>query len=151
MAVEIERKFLVTGEFPRTGEVEMVQGYLCKDLDRTVRVRLEGDRAVLTIKGQTVGISRPEFEYEIPPEDARELLGMAVGPLVEKTRYYHATGAHTWEIDVFKGENTGLVVAEIELSSENEAFEKPAWLGVEVSEDRRYSNSALSVTPYTNW
>ncbi|MBK1830747.1 CYTH domain-containing protein [Verrucomicrobiaceae bacterium R5-34] len=151
MATEIERKFLLHGEFPRENGVEMVQGYLCKDIDRTVRIRLEGERAVLTIKGRTSGISRPEYEYEIPADEAQELLGMAVGPLVEKTRYYHRRGGHVWEIDVFKGDNAGLAVAEIELGSEDEPFEKPAWVGNEVSGDSRYANSALSVRPFTQW
>lgn len=151
MLMEIERKFLIVGEFPSVNSVEMVQGYLCKDLDRTVRVRTEGERAVITIKGATVGISRPEFEYEIPLDDAKELMKLAVGPLVEKTRYYHRVGKHVWEIDVFEGENAGLIVAEIELEAEDEVFEKPEWVGEEVSGDFRYSNSSLSQTPYTRW
>jgi len=151
MPVEIERKFLITGEPPLKNGVAMIQGYLCKDIERTVRVRTEGERAVLTIKGSTVGISRAEYEYEIPLAEARELLAMAVGPLVEKTRYYHEDGKHTWEVDVFQGDNAGLVIAEIELGSEDEAFEKPDWVGSEVSGDSRYSNSALSELPFLHW
>jgi len=151
MPVEIERKFLIVGEFPRLDGVPMVQGYLSRGNANNVRVRIEGERAVITIKGAMVGISRPEFEYEIPFDEARELLCMAVGSLVTKTRYYHPEGNHIWEIDVFEGENAGLVVAEIELSSEDESFVKPSWLGQEVTTDYRYSNSNLSVDPYSSW
>lgn len=151
MPIEIERKFLVSGIPPLGNGVTMVQGYLCHDRDRTVRVRVEGERAVLTIKGATVGISRAEFEYEIPLKDAEELLKLAVSPVVKKTRYYHQLGKHVWEIDVFEGENQGLIVAEIELTAEQEEFEKPEWIGQEVSHDGRYSNSALAQLPYSQW
>ena len=151
MAVEIERKFLVDGDFPRDEGVEMVQGYLCKDVERTVRVRLEGEKAVMTIKGKTMGISRQEFEYEIPVTEAREMIQLSVGPLVEKTRYYYRVGKHTWEIDVFEGDNEGLIVAEIELEDEKEDFEKPSWVGEEVSGEPRYANSSLSECPYRLW
>lgn len=151
MAVEIERKFLVAGGFPSERSVPMVQGYLNRDLANTVRVRTEGNRAVITIKGLPKGIARQEFEYEIPLEDARELFKMAVGPLVEKTRHYHRAGPHVWEIDVFHGANAGLVVAEIELESEHEDFEKPDWLGAEVTGDARYTNSSLSSQPFCAW
>ena len=151
MAVEIERKFLVTGSAPMENGVEMVQGYLCYDTERTVRIRREGDRAVITVKGKRVGISRLEFESEIPLKDSELMMKLAVGPLVEKTRYYHKAGKHTWEIDVFKGGNAGLIVAEIELKFEDEEFEKPEWLGQEVSGDRKYSNSALSQSPFSSW
>ena len=151
MPVEIERKFLVVGEFPRLEGVKMVQGYLCAEVGRNVRIRTEGERAVLTIKGGMVGITRQEFEYEIPIDDAKELLKMAAGSLVEKTRYFHREGTHTWEIDVFGGENEGLVIAELELGSEDEAFVRPDWVGEEVSTDPRYSNSLLSIEPYSSW
>lgn len=151
MGVEIERKFLVVGEYPMGEGVEMMQGYLSKDIGRTVRVRLEGERAVITIKGETLGITRLEYEYEIPFEDARELLDLTIDGIVEKTRYYHRVDSHVWEIDVFKRKNKGLVIAEIELSAEDEAFEKPNWIGKEVSDDPRYANSALSTTPYKQW
>ncbi|MCP5538455.1 MAG: CYTH domain-containing protein [Akkermansiaceae bacterium] len=151
MGVEIERKFLVSGDVPLVGGVEMMQGYLCKDVGRTVRVRLEDEKAVLTIKGETMGLTRLEYEYEIPFEDARELLDMTIDGIVEKTRYYHQSGSHTWEIDVFKRQNEGLVIAEIELTSEDEEFEKPAWVGEEVSFDPRYSNSSLSEKPFKEW
>ncbi len=151
MNLEIERKFIVVGEPPLENGVVMVQGYLCHDPVRTVRVRKEGARAVITIKSATVGISRAEYEYEIPLEDVEELLNLAVSPVVRKTRYYYHLGEHTWEIDVFGGENKGLIVAEIELSSENEEFEKPDWVGDEVSHDRRYANSSLAQRPYSEW
>lgn len=149
--MEIERKFLVIGVPPLQEGVEMVQAYLSKASGCTVRVRLEGDRAVLTVKGMTVGISRKEFEYVIPYEEAKEMIAMAEGGTVEKTRYYHRCGGHLWEIDVFKGKNAGLVVAEIELFSEDEDFEKPSWVGEEVTSDRRYANAALLSVPYCDW
>ena len=151
MNLEIERKFLVAAEPPKENGVPMVQGYLCHDPERTIRVRKEGPRAVITIKSATVGISRAEYEYEIPLEDAEELLKLATSPVVRKTRYYHKVAKHTWEIDVFEGENQGLIVAEIELSSEDEEFEKPEWVGEEVSHDRKYTNSSLARLPYSQW
>ena len=151
MPIEIERKFLLAGDPPPSEGVEMKQAYLCKDPERTVRVRFEGDRAVLTIKGKAAVLTRPEFEYEIPVEDARELMKLSIGDVVEKTRHYHRLGRHVWEVDVFHGANAGLVVAEIELNDEDEAFEKPDWVGVEVSDDWRYSNASLSTDPYSNW
>ena len=158
MPVEIERKFLLTDKPPVVAGVEMVQGYLCKDADRTIRVRLERDedggkqgRAVLTVKGKPVGLTRPEYEYSIPMNEAQELMGLCVGSLVEKTRYRYHVGKHVWEVDVFHGENEGLVVAEIELSDESECFDKPDWVGAEVSSDSRYANSKLSINPYSKW
>jgi adenylate cyclase len=151
MGVEIERKFLVVGDHPMDEAVEMMQGYLCKDPGRTVRVRLEDEKAVITIKGETLGITRLEYEYEIPFEDARELLDLTIDSIVEKTRYHHRTDSHVWEIDVFKRRNKGLVVAEIELKDEDEVFEKPSWVGEEVTHDPRYANSSLSKTPYKEW
>lgn len=149
--VEIERKFLVIGGYPKTGPMETVQAYLCIDPERTVRIRIEPERAVLAIKGAAVGLARPEFEYVIPVEEARELMQLCVGSVVEKTRYHHRTGPHVWEIDVFHGENEGLVVAEIELADEDEDFERPSWVGEEVSGDPRYYNAQLSRKPYTSW
>jgi adenylate cyclase len=155
MPVEIERKFLVRGNPPHVHGVKMVQGYLCKDPERTVRIRIEGEveqgRAVLTVKGKPEGIARPEYEYDIPVADARELMGLCVGSIVEKTRYCHHIGAHVWELDVFEGGNHGLIVAEIELSDPSESFEKPDWIGGEVSSDPRYANSSLSRKPYSQW
>lgn len=158
MPVEIERKFLVKENPPHISGVEIVQGYLSKDAERTVRVRIEGGggvaeqaRAVLTIKGRGLGITRPEYEYDIPVTEARELLELCVGHLIEKTRYCYRIGEHVWEVDVFEGENLGLIVAEIELGDESEVFEKPGWIGVEVSLDARYANSNLSKHPYCEW
>ncbi len=158
MPVEIERKFLLCADPPHAVGVEMIQGYLCKDPERTIRVRIEGAggsaaqmRAVLTVKGKPEGIARPEYEYDIPAAEARELMELCVGSLVEKTRYRHRTGKHVWEVDVFHGANRGLIVAEIELSDQWEDFEKPNWIGDEVSSDARYANSSLSVEPYTQW
>jgi len=151
MAIEIERKFLVKKLPPLEKGVNMVQGYLCTDIERTIRVRTEGERAVITIKGASIGISRPEFEYEIPLEEAHELLELAVSALVKKTRYYYPAGKHCWEIDVFEGGNQGLVIAEIELASETEDFIKPEWVGDDVSRERKYSNSALAQHPYSEW
>jgi CYTH domain-containing protein len=158
MPVEIERKFLLTDKPPVVAGVEMVQGYLCKDADRTIRVRLERDedgvkegRAVLTVKGMPVGLTRPEYEYAIPMHEAQELMQLCKGSLVEKTRYRHQVGKHVWEVDVFHGENEGLVVAEIELSDEAESFDKPDWVGDEVSADPRYANSKLSTHPFRKW
>lgn len=153
MAHEIERKFLVTGETWRTGTagVPYVQGYLSQDPDRVVRVRRAGDRAFLTIKGRTRGITRPEFEYPIPLADAEELLKLCQGSLVEKTRFTVPWAGKHWEVDVFHGANTGLVVAELELASEEEPFERPPWLGAEVSQDPRYANVRLAACPFSRW
>lgn len=152
MAIEIERKFLVSNDQWREAEaVYFCQGYLNTNKDRTVRVRVMGDAARLTIKGKSNGLARLEFEYPIPLEDGKALLELCEQPLIEKYRREIKHGAHLWEVDEFLGENTGLVVAEIELCSADEAFEKPAWLGEEVSEDARYYNSALIAKPFNTW
>ncbi len=154
MAAEIERKFLVAGDGWRD-EAEATpyrQGFLSTEPERTVRVRLAGSRGSITIKGKTIGARREEFEYEIPPDDAQRMLDtLCKRPLIEKVRYTLPLGRHTWEIDVFEGENSGLVVAEIELESEDEAFDKPDWAGEEVTEDPRYFNSNLVAKPYRAW
>lgn len=154
MAKEIERKFLVAHQAWRES-VNTIhvfkQGYLSYDSERTVRVRATEVTGYLTIKGITEGLTRDEFEYEIPLADALALLQLCERPAIEKKRYIVPNGAHVWEVDVFEGVNEGLVVAEIELGSEDEAFEKPSWLGNEVSGDRKYSNSALSLHPFKNW
>ncbi|MDA9792004.1 CYTH domain-containing protein [Schleiferiaceae bacterium] len=154
MAKEIERKFLVAHQAWRES-VNTIhvfkQGYLSYDSERTVRVRATEVTGYLTIKGITEGLTRDEFEYEIPLADALALLQLCERPAIEKKRYIVPNGAHYWEVDVFEGVNEGLVVAEIELGSEDEAFEKPSWLGNEVSGDRKYSNSALSLHPFKNW
>lgn len=155
MAKEIERKFLVNGDAWRAraqAGVPYVQGYLCEPNTASVRVRIEGQVARLNIKGATLGISRHEYEYEIPRADADEMLRtLCTGPLIEKTRYHVEHGNHVWEIDVFAGDNAGLIVAEIELDREDEIFEKPEWLGSEVSHDARYYNVMLAKNPYKNW
>lgn len=152
MPLEIERKFLVTGDSWQVGEpVRMRQGYLSRDPACNVRVRVAGETAWLTIKGATDGISRAEFEYDIPVADAEALLAICDGPLIEKERYFVPVGDHVFEVDEFFGDNTGLVLAEIELSSEDEVFERPDWLGQEVSGEKRYYNLSLSVTPFKKW
>jgi len=152
MAIEIERKFLVVGDAWRDAPaVFYSQGYLNRDKARTVRVRIAGDEAFLTIKGTSVGARRAEFEYPIPVWDARELLAMCEQPLIEKNRRKILHEGFVWEVDEFLGENLGLVVAEIELPAEDAAFARPDWVGEEVTEDVRYFNSNLSRTPFTRW
>ncbi|KAA6185630.1 CYTH domain-containing protein [Thiohalocapsa marina] len=155
MATEIERKFLVEGDAWREdieSEAQMVQGYLTGNQAVTLRVRVKGDAAFLTVKGQPTGISRSEFEYPIPVTDAEAMLKeLAVSPPIEKTRYRVRCGAHLWEVDVFAGANAGLVMAEVELDSEDEAFERPDWAGREVTGDRRYYNASLAQHPFSTW
>ena len=154
MGVEIERKFLLQGEGWRTqGQpVLLRQGYLSADPARVVRVRIQGDAAFLTIKGKSEGATRGEWEYPIPVSEAAELLDrLCQPPLVEKYRRRITVGAHTWEVDEFLGANAGLVVAEIELAGENETFDKPDWVGAEVTHDARYFNSNLIRNPYSSW
>jgi len=154
MGEEIERKFLVTGDAwrERDAGVRYRQGFLSTDPDRTVRVRIAGDEGSLTIKGRTHGARRAEFEYQIPTADAQQMLDtLCRRPLIEKVRYTVTSGTHTWEIDVFEGENDGLVIAELELESEDEPFERPDWVGAEVTEDPRYFNSNLVERPYNTW
>jgi adenylate cyclase len=154
MGIEIERKFLLANEDWRgLGQPTLMrQGYLVADPVRTVRVRIEGDRAVITIKGKSTGASRGEWEYEIPVPDAAELLaGLCEQPLVEKTRHRIAHAGHVWEVDEFHGDNAGLVVAEIELDAEDEAFDTPSWIGREVTGEKRYYNSSLIRLPYAQW
>jgi CYTH domain-containing protein len=152
MATEIERKFLVQGTHWRndTG-VRFCQGYLNRDKERTVRVRIADGKAFLTIKGVTRGSSRAEFEYGIPIADAEQLLKLSDGPIIEKTRYRIVHEGSTWEVDEFQGENAGLVLAEIELKSEDQSFSRPPWLAKEVTDDRRYYNSNLAGHPYGQW
>ena len=153
MGQEIERKFLVQGISWRSGAGTLIrQGYLHNEVNETVRVRTKGEHAYLTIKGSTTGITRPEFEYEIPLEEANEILDeLCQKPLIEKTRYNVYVGSFKWEIDEFLGENAGLVVAEIELEDEGQEFIKPDWLGDEVSDDFRYQNANLVKHPYSQW
>lgn len=152
MAIEIERKFRVTGTGWRTADgVRYTQGYLNRDKARTVRVRLAGQQAWLTIKGATSGATRAEFEYAIPVADAAALLQLCDGPLIDKTRYTQTVGNTVWEVDEFHGDNSGLVVAEVELAGEDDAFNRPDWLGEEVTHDPRYFNSALITRPFNSW
>lgn len=154
MAKEIERKFLVTlaAWTPQSGGKYYKQGYLNSQKERVVRVRIAGDKGQLTIKGITTGVTRAEFEYPISIEDAGLMLdNLCEKPLIEKHRHKEVHGGKTWEIDVFHGDNEGLVVAEIELGSEDEAFERPSWLGEEVSSDPRYFNSNLLKNPFKSW
>jgi adenylate cyclase len=153
MAVEIERKFLVASDAWREGPpgVRMAQGYLSRETGRTVRVRIAGEKGFLTIKGPVSGISRAEFEYEIPVEEARELLAMCPAPWIDKIRHERWHDGHCWEVDEFLGDNAGLVVAEIELYDAAAEFALPAWIGREVSDDVRYFNSRLAVTPWPGW
>ena len=142
MAIEIERKFLVSGDFlpEAVSSTRIVQGYICSQPGRTVRIRIRGEE----------GLSRYEFEQKIPLVDAERLLELCEPGAIDKVRYLVPRGSHTWEVDVFHGANEGLILAEIELSSEDEPFEKPAWLGKEVSGDRRYYNSMLTKHPFNS-
>lgn len=154
MGIEIERKFLVIGEEWKAlaHPVLMRQAYLSSSPERVVRVRIEGELAYLTIKSASCGISRSEWEYAIPLIEAQEMLAnVCEQPLIEKLRYRIPHGDHLWELDEFLGENAGLCIAEIELSSEQEVFLRPAWLGAEVSHDHRYANARLFKHPYTRW
>jgi len=153
MGIEIERKFLVKKDNWRTLGIPMhyVQGYLVSDGERTVRVRVAGANGFITIKGQSQGISRLEFEYLIPREEALEMLQLSSIPLIEKYRTKVRYEGKLWEIDEFEGTNKGLIMAEIELKSEDETFSVPDWIGQEVTGDLRYYNSSLARNPYTNW
>ena len=155
MGVEIERKFLVNHAKWATVEKPVgklfKQGYILSDDKRTVRIRVTGDAAYLTLKGSTTGISRSEYEYNIPVADGVEMLAGLTVSSIEKVRYEIDFEGHVWEVDIFSGDNAGLIVAEIELDYEDEAFAIPGWVGDEVTDDHRYSNAALSLNPYKNW
>lgn len=152
MAQEIERKFLVNGDFKSvaTKATRITQGYLSSVPERTVRVRIKGDKGFITIKGvgSSSGASRYEWEKEIPIAEVEELLQLCEAGVIDKTRFLVKAGKHTFEVDEFYGENEGLVVAEVELSSEDENFEKPSWLGNEVTGDVKYYNSMLMKNPF---
>lgn len=154
MGKEIERKFLLQNndwkQDADTGN-KIMQGYLHSSEDCTTRVRVYGEKAFLTIKGKTVGISRVEFEYEIPINEALELFKLCKEPLIDKTRYLVKQGKLKWEIDIFEGENKGLEFAEIELDSEFQNFDKPLWVGKEVTYEDKYYNAFLVKNPYKNW
>lgn len=154
MAQEIERKFLVNLDLwqPPANGVKIMQCYLARTEGMTLRLRLADDKAFLTLKGATRGISRSEFEYAIPRQDALDMLKeFPVSASVCKTRYYEQVGNHRWEVDIFEGANAGLAVAEIELESADEKFELPEWVTGEVSSDRRYRNAYLAEHPYKKW
>lgn len=156
MGIEIERKFLLhpyAGDTWRKGarSRRLVQGYLSRDAERTVRVRIDGEAAMLTIKGKSKGASRTELEYAIPLADAEILIGMCLPSIIDKVRHEVMFEGKRWEIDEFSGDNAGLIVAEIELASEDERFASPSWLGREVTDEARYFNSHLAITPYSTW
>ncbi len=153
MAQEIERKFLVHADKlpPLASPLIIKQGYIPTQ-NATVRIRLSNDKAFLTIKGRAKGLARSEFEYPIPVADAEAMLQeLCMHPYISKKRYLIEYTGHTWELDVFEGENEGLVVAEIELECEDETFEKPEWVAEEVSDDPRYRNAYLVKNPYNKW
>lgn len=155
MAQEIERKFLVKGDFKSSSlkQTRITQGYLSSVPERTVRVRVKGDKGFITIKGigNESGASRYEWEKEIPANEVNELLKICEPGVIDKTRFLVEAGVHTFEVDEFYGDNDGLVVAEVELSSEDEKFDKPSWLGEEVTGDVKYFNSMLMKNPFKNW
>ena len=154
--IEIERKFLVASNAFKSDALRknnIAQGYLSAHTERTVRVRIKGEKGYLTIKGKSneTGLSRFEWENEISVEEAKQLLLLCEKGVIEKIRYEIQVGEHLFEVDEFLGENEGLVIAEVELQSESEIFEKPSWLGIEVTQDHRYYNSYLSQNPFTSW
>ena len=155
MALEIERKFLVQGEYKSlaTSHSHILQGYICSEKGRTVRVRLRDEVGYLTIKGPSLngGLSRYEFEKEITKDEALSLLQLCEPGIIDKVRWLVPSGKHTVEVDEFFGDNAGLTFAEIELASEDEAYERPPFLGQEVTGDRRYYNSSLRRYPYKDW
>jgi len=154
MPQEIERKFLLKNDTWRQAAegVRYRQGYLCTEKERTVRVRTAGDTGYLTIKGESVGATRSEYEYTIPRADADEMLDrLCLRPIIEKVRYKIPFAGLTWEVDEFEGENAGLLLAEVELESEDQAVELPEWAGEEVTGDPRYYNASLITHPYSHW
>ncbi len=155
MAVEIERKFLVKGDYKSSiyNSVRITQGYLYASEEKTIRIRLKGEKAFLTIKGKSTpdGISRFEWEKEIKTSDATHLLDLCEPGIIDKTRNLIKAGQHVFELDEFHGDNEGLLIAEIELQSEDESFPKPDWLGDEVTGDIKYYNAMLAKNPYKNW
>lgn len=155
MALEIERKFLLANDSWRKESyksVKYVQGYMGSNEQSSIRIRIEDNRANLNIKSKTIGVQRAEYDYEIPIDEAEEMLySLCDTPLIEKERFFVKHQTHIWEIDVFAGDNHGLIVAEIELGSANESFGKPQWLAEEVTEDSRYYNVCLVTNPFKNW
>ena len=154
MAIEIERKFLLKNsdwKRPESKGIEIIQGYLNSNKNRTVRIRVKGEIGLITVKGKTINASRKEYEYQIPLEDAKEMLQLCEQPIIEKVRFEIQHNQKIWEVDEFKGINEGLVLAEIELDDEDEKFELPNWIGEEVTLDTRYYNSNLIENPYSQW
>lgn len=155
MGLEIERKFLVNGDFKSSAykTFEIAQGYLSSTPERTVRIRIKSDKAFITIKGfsDSTGVMRSEWEYEIPLSDAKDMLQLCEEGIIRKRRYLVKVGDHTFEVDEFLDENLGLIMAEVELAELNEDVELPTWIGKEVTGDKRYYNSYLSRKPYTTW
>ena len=156
MSLEIERKFLVKNESFKNeshSKKQIKQGYLNSDKNRTVRIRISNKKAFITIKGKSnsTGTTRFEWEKELKKQDAEELLLLCESSIIEKTRYLVKVGHHTFEVDEFYGDNKGLVVAEVELTSESENFKKPNWLGKEVTGDLKYYNSSISKNPFKKW
>lgn len=155
--IEAERKFLLQNDSWRAAVTDsriFTQAYLCKDPERTVRIRIAGDQGFITIKGQAPAgrpLDTPEFEYEIPLADAKDLLTRCLPGEISKARHYVPYGGKTWEIDVFEGANKGLTVAEVELTHAEEDIEIPSWIGAEVTFDPRYKNSALASQPFSSW
>jgi len=156
MATEIERKYLVQLETWQQAKINaqctpISQGYLSLEAERTVRIRIKKEQAFLTIKGKNQGVSRLEFEYSIPLKDGLELLKLCQGTIIQKKRYVLQYDKLTWEVDEFEGDNTGLIVAEVELESENQVFALPSWIKEEVSDDNRYYNANLVQHPFKDW
>ena len=153
MGVEIERKFLVRdrGVLDGAEGVPYRQGYLSTDPDRTVRVRRAGEHGYITVKGRSTGASRAEFEYEIPVADVDAMLALCIPPVIEKVRHRIDHSGRVWEVDVFSGANEGLVVAEVELPSEDVEVDLPSWIGDEVTDDPRYFNASLVAHPFRDW
>jgi len=153
MAVETERKFLVSGDAWRNlgTPIEYTQGYLARGNGVTVRIRISGDKAFFTVKGPVSGISRAEFEYPVPVNDAREMLGLCKDPVIEKTRTRIPHASHVWEVDEFGGKNSGLIIAEVELAHPDDVVVLPPWVGNEVTGDPRYYNSNLAIHPFMDW
>ncbi|MEO5643408.1 MAG: CYTH domain-containing protein [Bacteroidia bacterium] len=155
MIIEIEHKYLVKAErWKQVTPFKIVpirQAYLSKDPEKTIRIRVAGDKGFITIKGKSVGASRPEYEYEIPLAEAEELIKNFCNNLIEKTRHYVLYENKTWEVDIFEGLNSGLIIAEIELNAENEEYSKPDWIDHDVTTDKKYANSNLTVNPFTTW
>ncbi|MCD6068063.1 MAG: hypothetical protein K0S33_2889 [Bacteroidetes bacterium] len=155
MTYEIEHKYSVKPEIWKTvhpdKSVEVKQAYLHSDPDKTIRIRTMDSKGYITIKGKTVGASRPEYEYEIPHADALELIAGFATQVIEKRRHYVDYNGNTWEVDEFFGSNRGLMIAEIELSHEGQVYDLPEWIDKNITEDKRYSNSNLALRPYTTW